>query len=261
MTIKTKSSFYYGHEVTATNNSIPFNEGGGELVATLNIGSYSLTNYAIEVARAMNVVGGQIYATVVDRTTRQITVSAPGNFDLLFGTGSTASISAASLMGFNAVDTGSDVSHQGENGSGLDYRPQFLLQDFVDFQDNVRASEASVNVSASGVTEVVKFGNNEIMAGNIKYITDEMVGGCLASSIENNPTGVQDYRTFISFITGKGDLEFIPDRDNPNSFTTCFLESTPESREGVNYRIKELYGEGLIGFFESGRLEFRKKVV
>lgn len=258
MSIFTRSAFYYGHKVTTTNNSIPFNEGSSELIATLNIGDYSLTNYAIEVARAMNVVGGQIYETTVDRATRKITISAPGNFELMFATGSTVGISAASLMGFDSVDTGLDLSHQGENGSGSSYRPQFLLQDYVDFEDNVEASAANVNVSASGVTEVVKFGDNEIMRCNIRYITNNHQG--YNSPIENNQNGKSDYKAFISFITGKGDIEFIPDRDNASVFTTCFLDSTPESKDGVNYRIKELYSQNLVGYFESGQLEFRKKV-
>ena len=47
MTIKTKSEFYYGHEITLVNNSIPFTEGSGEIVATVNIGTYSLSDFII----------------------------------------------------------------------------------------------------------------------------------------------------------------------------------------------------------------------
>lgn len=260
MTIKTKSEFYYGHEITLVNNSIPFTEGSGEIVATVNIGTYSLSDFIIEIARSMNAVGGQLYTVVIDRDTRIITISAPGTFELLFGTGSTSSISPALLMGYTETDTGSATSHDGSNVSGRRYRPQFLLQSFVDFIDNVQSSQATVNVSASGVTEVVTFGRNQIMECNIMYITDLISGGCLAEHIEGNATGISDYRDFISFIIGKGNIEFIADRDDPSTFVKCFLESTRESKDGTSFKIKEMRKQNLSDFFESGLIKFRQTI-
>lgn len=260
MTIKTKSEFYYGHEITLTNNSIPYTEGAGEIVSTLNIGTYSLSDFVIEIARAMNAVGGQLYTVTVDRSTRIITISAPGNVSVLFGTGSTSSISPAALMGYDLVDTGLATSHDGDSSSGSRYRPQFMLQSFVDFQDNVQSSQATVNVSASGVTEVVTFGRNQIMECNIKYITDVVSSSCLADHIEGNPTGVNDYRDFIGFIIGKGNIEFIADRDDPDTFVKCFLESTKESKDGTSFKIKEMRKQNLSDFFESGMIKFRETI-
>jgi hypothetical protein len=35
------------------------------------------------------------------------------------------------------------------------------------------------------------------------------------------------------------------------------LESTPEDAKGLKYKLKELYGQGLPGYFETGVLKFR----
>jgi hypothetical protein len=262
MTILTKSEFIYGFEVDATNRNLPIDEGGGELNALLNIGTYSFESFLTEVERALNEVSGQVYTITKDRQTRFVTITADtSNFELLFSSASTATVSCRELLGFDAVDTISDISHTGTNAAGKSYKPQFKLQDFVDFQDNVESSQAAVNTSASGVTEVVKFGLLEKMECNITYATDRDLRSCgVSSNIEYNATGVSNLRDFMSYCIGKGDLEFIPDRDDADTFTTCFLESTPESKEGVNFKLKELYAQKLIGFFETGKLIFRKVV-
>lgn len=256
MTILTRSAWTYGHEVTSLNQFIPFDEGGGEINGTMNIGSYSLEDYATEIARAMNAVGGQVYTTTVNRSSRTITISATSNFDLLFSSGVTAAASIRDLAGFGTADFTATNSYEGGSASGEIFIPQFKLQDFVDFQDKVESNEASVNQSASGKVEVVTFGRTEFMECNVKYQTDNEL--YFNGSIENDPSGVANLRNFLDYIVGKGDIEFIPDRDTPTTFTKCILESTQSSKDGVNYQLFELYGEGLIGFFETKRLTFRK---
>jgi hypothetical protein len=97
MTIETRSKFYYGHTVNEANLYINFDDGSGEVTAQLRAGSYSLTDYVTEVARAMNEVGGQEYTVTVDRSTRLITISASANFSILFLSGTNSSQSAIDL--------------------------------------------------------------------------------------------------------------------------------------------------------------------
>ena len=113
MTIETRSEFIFGHIITTNNRNIPFDEGGPELNAQLNVGTYSLTDYVVEVARAMNVVGGQTYTVSVDRATGFITISAPGTFSLLFATGATIGTGNVSLLGFAATDLTGSTSYTG----------------------------------------------------------------------------------------------------------------------------------------------------
>lgn len=260
MTIKTKSSFFFGHEITINFFTIPFNEGAGDLSASLNVGTYSLTDFVIEAERAMNDAGTQTYTVSVDRTTRLITISAGSAFDLLFATGSTSGTSIFALLGFAQSDFVSLTTYTGTLGSGSEYKPQFILQNFVDFDNREDSVESSVNESASGLVEVVSFGKKNVMSTNIIFITDLQQANCLGSVIEDNSIGVSDARDFMEFIVGKGNIEFIPDRDAPSTFTKCLLETTPESREGTSFELKELLGRGLAEYFETGELAFRKVV-
>jgi hypothetical protein len=93
------------------------------------------------------------------------------------------------------------------------------------------------------------------MECDIKYIND--YEHTKVSPIEENLNGVADANDFMEYITTKADLEFIRDRDDSDSFTTVFLESTRESKEGVNYKLKEI--RRLQGYFDTGLLIFRQK--
>lgn len=257
MTIKTRSAFNYGHRITLENRFLNFNEGSGELTATLKVGFYSLGGFAVEISRAMNESGTNSYTVTVNRGDDTLTITGTGTFVLLAGSGSQVTTSPFSLMGFAAIDTASLSAHTGESRSGFQYRPQFLLQSFLDFNDNKSKLNPSINQSASGKVEVVSFGDVRFMTCNITLATDIQQGGKNVA-IENNPTGIADLRSFMEFIIDKGNIEFIPDRDNPSVFTTCFLESTPTDAKGVSYELKELYTRGLAEYFETGILKFRK---
>ena len=93
--ITTTPVFYYGFQITAENYYLNIDDGFGEIAVLLTQGNYSAENLAIEVARAMSEYGGQDYLCVFDRDTRQFTISASGNFDLLTLTGSNAGSKSA----------------------------------------------------------------------------------------------------------------------------------------------------------------------
>jgi len=42
-----------------------------------------------------------------------------------------------------------------------------------------------------------------------------------------------------------------------STFEKVILESTGESKDGVGFKIKEMYDQGLPGYYESGTLVFR----
>ena len=258
MTVQTKSQFYYGHTITESNFTVDFDDGVlGVKTANLRIGGYSLTDYATEIARAMNEVGEQTYSTSINRSTRTITITASASFDLLWSTGPTAGVSTASLAGFDATDLTGLTSYESQNASGSVYRPQFLLQNYIDFDDFQEASSASVSVSAnSQVIQVASFGTAKFMEYNDTYITNNSQGK--GGAIEENLTGVSDARTFLEYLITKAPVEFMKDRDNPATFNECILESSQQSRQGVGFRLYELYGRGLAGYFETRTLRFRE---
>ena len=255
MAITTRSAFTYGHTIDDDNQYINFSENGvDELAATIDIGSYTLNDFADKIAQALNEIGDNTYSVTLDRDTRLYTISADNNFDLLVTTGTQTAISAFSLMGFTSNKTGSD-SYESDVASGFVYYPQAPLKNYAQFDDIEEAVQAKVNESTDGSTiEIVSFGQRNFMRCNIKYATNIIN----QNYIEDNATGVSDLRTFMRYVTKKRPVEFIPDRQDFDTYESCLLESTPRSKDGVGFEIRELYSEGLAYYFETGDLTFRR---
>lgn len=254
MSITTFSSFYYGHTITPSNNKINFSEGGPELTATVAIGSYSLTDFVTAVETALNSAGGLTYTVSVNRTTRFITIAAGSNFSLLASTGSQVAVGTWELLGFASTDLSAANTYTGGLASGSAYEPQFKLQDFIDKSDWQAASSATVNKSASGRVEVVKFGDEMFYQANITYVTNIAQPDSL---VIKNGSGLTALRLFMQDIVNKRPFEFIPDSATPTTYTEVILESAPSFSDGTGYKLKELYDRGLPGYYETGTLVFR----
>jgi hypothetical protein len=253
--IYTHSAFYYGIEINTSNNEIAFSEGGPEIIATLTSARYTLTTFATEVARAMNEVGTLNYVVTVDRTARTYTISGDSNFSLLVSTGSSVS-DAYPTIGFSGSDRTGDDSYLSNLSIGASYRPQFRLQNYVEFNDNQSQEETTLHKTASGKVELIKFRTDKIMECELMFITDVDQG--LGAYITSNPTGVDDARAFLEYAIEKGPIEFIPDISSVATFTNCILESTSESSDGLGFRLKEEYAKGLPGYYTTGLLKFRE---
>ena len=261
MTIKTRSVFYYVDGITSDNNLMNFiepNQANIELTGTLQIGTYSMSQLVIEVQRALNDAGENTYTVTFDRATRIMTIAADDDFNLLVTTGSNAGLSVWSLIGFTSDKTGS-ATYDSDEAFGSAYKPQYLLQSYKDVDNNVEGIRSSVNESASGVVEVVTFGNRSFYEMNIKWITDRVVSK--SSFLENNQNALTEARSFLSFCITKQNLEFMKDETNRDTFDIVLLESTRASRQGTSYELRELLiGEGLDEYYETGVLKFRRVV-
>ena len=257
MSIFKYSAFTYGHTITEDNQWVNFSENGvDELSAQIDIGAYTLADFANKVAQAMNEVGTLNYTCTVDRETLKLTISADSNYWLYVTTGTNVSISAYSLMGFT-TDRSNVNNQEGDTISGSVYEPQTPLQKFVDFQDNVKFNESSVNESASGVVEVVSYGEIRIMEAEIPLITDITP----QLYIKEDASGVANARSFLRYAITKAPLEFIPDYSDgnkANNITECLLESTPEDGKGTAFKLKEQYAKKLVGYYSTGKLTFRE---
>lgn len=251
MALSTFSKFYYGHIVTESNRFINFNEGSGELIAEITPGFYSLTEFASEVKAAMDSVGTLTYNVSVNRSTGQLTISSTANFTLLFATGSQVGESAGPLMGFNAVDLAGDDTYTSQNRSGKEYKPQFILQSYVDKDDSEGLIDSTVNKSASGQVEVIRFGVENFVEFNIRFITNTLMDGLV---IKNNPQGLEEARDFMKYLITKGRFEFMADETDPNTYYTLQLEKSPEDQNGTKYKLKEQVTRGLPNIYETGIL-------
>lgn len=255
MALSTFSCFYYGFEITADNNIINFDEGSGELSAELEVGSYTLTTILPVIETAMNTAGALTYTATVNRATRVITISAGSNFSLLTTSGSQIGTSPFSLLGFSGADKTGFSTYSGTAAAGSIYEPQFRLQNYIPPENWTGAALATVNKSASGRVEVVKFGNESFMQCDIKYITNVIQAD--NEIIKSNASGVDNLLDFMNYCITKGPLEFMPDISDRSDYITLILESTPESKDGVAFKLNELYDKGLPGWFDTGTLKFR----
>ncbi len=252
----TFSAFYYGIEITGSNRYLCFDEGNGELVASLRPGRYTPTTLMNEAARAMNEVAVDgIYTGLLDRANRLITIEADIPFDLLVATGSTTA-SCFSTLGFNGLDLTGEDSYRGDSAVGFSYVPQFKLQSWVYFDDYQKAVESTLNQSASGEVELIRFGRFKLMEAEIKFITDIDQG--VGSPIRTDLSGVDNLRHFMENATDKGPIEFMPDMTQPGTYRNCILESTAESQQGVDFKLKEMFAQNLPGYFTTGLLTFRE---
>ena len=253
--IQTFSSFYYGHTIDETNQFLGFKEGAGlEIKATLNVGDYSLTDFATEVVRAMNEVGSLDYSYSINRSTRIITIIGSGNFTLLAGSSAYLGSSCWPLLGFSS-DTTSAGSHSATSASGLVWIPQMKAQSYVPFEHQISSVDGVVKKSASGEIEAVSYGKEYIADMEFMFITDVIQNNdCILKSDAN---GVANALDFLGYITEKKTIEFNPDLNNPSVFYKCVLDRTAESQDGLSFKLKEMYSRGLPGYYETGILKFR----
>lgn len=258
--IDTDSVFYYGQVVTAEpyNGYLDINEGGGDLQVGLDAASYTLTSLAIALRNALNTQATLEYTVSVDRASRKFTISATANFSLLLSTGASVGSSIWTLLGFTqGVDLTGAMTYTGESPSGSRYDPQFKLQSYVDPEDFQESNQAQKNVAADGKTvEVIRFGIATFYEMDIKFITsrDDISDGV---NIRGNPTGLQDARTFMQYITQLNPVEFIPDKLTSGEFSEVILETAPGFTDGTGYKLKELFSNNLRDVYETGVLKFR----
>jgi len=253
--LSNRSAFLYNYIVTTTNNFLPFNDGVGDKLAQLRTGSYTFSSLSVEIARAMNQVGENEYQCLIDRANRTFTISADGVFDLLL-TSIYSESDIFEVIGFAVDDKTGLTTYTSDNATGTLFKPQFVLQNYTDFE-NERISIGGVrNESANGINvENVKFGSYNVMTCNIKYVTNNNMGR--GNTIENNQNAMQELRDFMNYITDLRPVEFIPDRDQPTmDVSECLLNSTRESKSGLNYKIKRV--QGSTRHFETGELKFRR---
>lgn len=256
MALGTFSKFYYGFEITFTNNKFDFDEGSGELTAELDIGIYTAEQIADELKIQLDAVGTKTYTVTFNRSTRKFTIAAnTGTYSILISSGSNATNSCYDDLGFTGVsDKTGSITYTSDDVAGSEYNPQFWLQDYTAPTEWYEKNDASVNQTAGGTVEIISFGDVQYTEFNILFITDLAMDGRV---IKNNPNGVDEANTFMQFATKRGPIEFMPDSSSPSTFYTVTLESTPENSKGTAYKLKEETGKNLPGIYTTGKLKWR----
>lgn len=255
--IKTHSRFLYGISICGGKNILFVDEGFGEVEVSIPASpGYTFGELAEVVSGELNRSLTGSYSVEVDRVKKGLRIRSSSTFSIL---SSSASDSSRSVLGDLGFLTEGDLTGASEYASifpiGREYRTQFMLQGFSNANQEVRLSKASVNESASGIEELVHFGEQRFVEMSFNYITD--IYQACSSPIRNNPCGVSDFNEFINWMIFKGNVEFMPNEDDANCYHVLRLESTPGNKSGTGFKLKELYARGLPDFYESGKLRFR----
>lgn len=247
------SAFNYGHTITNTNRFLNFSEGGPSLLATLPIGSYTLGEIPNLVASALNAVGGQEYSVALNRSTRKLTISAPGNFELLINTGPNAPQSFYTLMGFNGADLTGSNSYEGDSASGYQYITQTELKNFIDFNENKEKIDSVIRTTPGGIVESISYGTLEKCSFDLPFITNEVP----QNFIRESATGKDELEDFMDYCIEKRPVEFLEDYQNIE-YTPCILDKVQGYSKGDGYKLNHLVSKRLKNYYELRGLVFRK---
>lgn len=255
MALEKHSKIYFNYNVTNENKFLDLVFNGDDYAIDLNVGTYTPTQLASEIANRINTILNDDFTVTFNRVTRLFTIANNTNFDLEFATGVNNTRSIASVIGFNATDLTGANTYTSQNASGSVYSTQFYIQSYKTPSLNRKAIDGLVNKSASGKVEVVKFGNERFMEGEFLFITD--ICQEPSSIIRTNLNGVSDYIALIEWLTEKAPVEIMIDESKVNEFQTFILESTEQDAKGLDYELVELYDRSLPLYYRSGKLKFR----
>ncbi len=253
--INTWSKFNFGTSINQTNYLGDFKEGSSTFLATLAAQSQTLGELLVNVQAAFNLAGGQAYTVSINRSTGFVTISAPGNFSLLLSTGVNKVKSFWSILGFTqAADLTSANTYTGLVPAAQVYYPQFYLQSYVGPNDSQLGYDSTVNRTATGRTEIVRFGIDQMIEMDIQFITNIAMDNAV---IKNNPSGVTQAETFMQELISKARFEFVPDISNPGTFFKVVCDQTQGYSDGSGYKLKERFADGLPGIFDTGVITLR----
>lgn len=256
MALETKCKFYYGIEIVTDNNTLDFDDGTGEISVVIPVGVYSPQEIALKIASLMTNAGSQTYSVTFNRSTRKLTIGASSNFEILIASGTHSATILYQTLGYTG---GSDLtgasSYLAPSQCGYEFVPQFYLLDYVPVEHNVRSVQASINETATGSVEVVRYGTKRFMECSMDLITNKKILDTTYWTY--NPTGIEDALLFLNFATQKSKVEFMPDENKVNEYITLILESTEEDQTGIGFKLKEMLDLG-TGFYRTGKLIFRE---
>lgn len=253
MALGTHSKFYYGFKVEEGADTFDFEDAGGTYSIQLEHGTYTLSGLFAELAQKMNAASTQVYTVTVDRRTRIPTISAPANFKLLPNSGAGQFSTVFPMLGWSTeADMEGANTYSGEFGAGSEYVTQFPLQSYVPTTINEKPVFGSKKRTITGQVEAARYGTEKFMECEMLFVTD--IPQPPGSLIRNRPNGVEDLTRFLREAGKFGEVEFMPDENDAESFEVLILESTEYDSSGMGYKLREEYDEGLPGYYSSGKL-------
>jgi hypothetical protein len=122
--------------VNGTNDKMDFTEdGGAEVTADLDAGSYTSSELAAHIKTKMEAVNGaSTYTVAYSTSTKKFTITkSSGVFVLKWATGTNTATSARSLLGFTAADTSSAIAQTSDSTVEFVYDHTFTPLDAITY--------------------------------------------------------------------------------------------------------------------------------
>lgn len=250
-----RALFLYNTDVTQFNKYINFKNAalGPELTATIPIGNYTATELAFQIKKQLDLVDGvNTYTVGINRGVsagleNRLTISSSGSyFSLLFATGTNAANAIWQVIGFNNQDYTSALSYTGYKSIGNVLVPEFAMLDYLPPNLYI-TQDGSKNVSAAGIKETLVFAQMQFTQAKWKWITNF-----------GNRTQLTEWAAFLQYATKQKKFEFTPSiYEDYDSFYQVTLETTDADSNGMGYKLKQMMGDGLYRFYETGLIKFR----
>lgn len=245
MALTAYSSFSYGITVTTgSNDKIDFEtSASAEVTATLTPGYYSLTTIAIEVARAMiEADPTHTYTITVNRSNSRITITTSFSYlTLLFGTGTNAATSAASLLGFTGTDKSGATAYTGASSCGTLLTTSWFGSNFL-APEHFQVQFGSVNISANGQKEAIVYPAQTFWQVQFKYITKAL--------------WTSSWYPLMQWMIAQKPIEFVPEITDTSVFYEGTLEATPQDAKGISYKVTEMLPQ-MPNYYDTGLMRFR----
>ena len=165
--------------IYAGNNKIDFNEGGGELTATLTNGYYNGQTLATEIKTQMEVTGALTYTVTYSETTAKFSISGSGSFTLLWNTGTNKATDISDSCGYSdAADDGPGAGPFVSDDRRIHWYYELLNKDlltayqynFIALLNHNLSSSATItlygaddsNFSVNPVSDIITYNANNI---------------------------------------------------------------------------------------------------
>lgn len=142
---------YLIYPIRSGRNTIVFNEGAADKIASIAEGYYDSTTFPAALKSALDTASASLTYTVsISSTTNKITISATGAFSLKFGSTSTSG-DMWKILGFPyAADTSSAASQTATMPVRLDGDEYFVLQ-----VENLPSSNISSSFCTRGIMDII----------------------------------------------------------------------------------------------------------
>jgi len=192
--------------IDSSNNKIDFNEGGGDLVATLTEGVYDVVDLMTEIKTQLESAGALTY-TITRNVYQNIRIQASGSFSLLWNTGANAANSAGKTIGYSIL-----TDDSGSNTYDADYQfRRILLQKNstdlfpgIDYIINPYLGEIELITPLSSGDQITA--GDAALKASIECTNAETYSLCPASGLTGTVTFTQG-STAVSAVGGAFETE------------------------------------------------------